>query len=456
MYPQLFHFSDFIWVPICFFLLYGIFNWVSRDYPKEIKRIVKKAFFFKIITSFFFTILIGTYYHGDSEMYYQGVLDVHKFLNDNKFNLWEVLSAQNIPEGRSLANYFYFDNSAYPLFYAMMATANYFVVKIAILPALIFQDSYIAICFCFAFFAFGGAVRLFKFFYYYFPNRLYEVALATLFIPSAVFWSSGLLKDSLCFGAMGYLLYGIFSMIERKKDYFTSALWILASIYLLFNIKIYILLAIAPGITIWLFLKTTGIVQDRTLKRLLGTMLLVVSSLVGIVLIRYITSSEAGKSFQLDRIVESSNAQKAQYSQMATYDQGAYFSAGGGNPITSFLGGIVASLYRPFPWEISSPMVVLGAIESFIFLVLTFLAIKGAGIKRFFEEIFGNTQLMICFFFAIIFAGAVGSTALNFGSLSRYKIPCMPFYLLMILIVMRQANVPYPRWLNKVFKFVFR
>ncbi|HEX2627488.1 MAG TPA: hypothetical protein VHM26_00700, partial [Chitinophagaceae bacterium] len=53
------------------------------------------------------------------------------------------------------------------------------------------------------------------------------------------------------------------------------------------------------------------------------------------------------------------------------------------------------------------------------------------------------------FVFSIIFAAAIGSTALNFGSLSRYKIPCLPFYLIMIFVLFREGGLLYPSWFRK-------
>ena len=38
-------------------------------------------------------------------------------------------------------------------------------------------------------------------------------------------------------------------------------------------------------------------------------------------------------------------------------------------------------------------------------------------------------MVLFCFIFAITFAFAVGISSYNFGTLVRYKIPFMPFYL---------------------------
>lgn len=42
---------------------------------------------------------------------------------------------------------------------------------------------------------------------------------------------------------------------------------------------------------------------------------------------------------------------------------------------------------------------------------------------------------MYCFLFALLFALFVGATTPNFGTLVRYKIPAMPFYVLAIFLI---------------------
>ena len=60
----------------------------------------------------------------------------------------------------------------------------------------------------------------------------------------------------------------------------------------------------------------------------------------------------------------------------------------------------------------------------------------------------------MCFVFSFVFGIAVGASTTNFGALSRYKIPCMPFYFIMLLLVYKRASLSYPKWFNSVLKLV--
>jgi hypothetical protein len=58
----------------------------------------------------------------------------------------------------------------------------------------------------------------------------------------------------------------------------------------------------------------------------------------------------------------------------------------------------------------------------------------------------------MCFIFAVIFAIAVGASTTNFGALSRYKIPCMPFYFILLMLLYGKAKLAYPKWFNSILK----
>jgi len=47
---------------------------------------------------------------------------------------------------------------------------------------------------------------------------------------------------------------------------------------------------------------------------------------------------------------------------------------------------------------------------------------------------------MYCFFFSIVFALFVGASTLNFGTLVRYKIPCLPFYAISLFLIYEKVK----------------
>ena len=86
------------------------------------------------------------------------------------------------------------------------------------------------------------------------------------------------------------------------------------------------------------------------------------------------------------------------------------------------------SLFRPYLWEVINPLMFLSAIESFILLLLTIYVVWRVRWRLFAQ--LEKPDVLFCIIFALIFAFAVGVSTFNFGTLSRYKIPLMPYYLL--------------------------
>jgi hypothetical protein len=106
----------------------------------------------------------------------------------------------------------------------------------------------------------------------------------------------------------------------------------------------------------------------------------------------------------------------------------------------SFPVGIVNTFFRPFPWDVRSPVAILSAMEAFAFLAMTWMCFRRLGIKDTFNTIFSDPVIAFCFVFAILFGGIIGLTTTNFGALSRYKIPCIPFYAMAFILIMDKSG----------------
>jgi hypothetical protein len=48
--------------------------------------------------------------------------------------------------------------------------------------------------------------------------------------------------------------------------------------------------------------------------------------------------------------------------------------------------------------------------------------------------------IMYCFLFSLVFAMFVGASTLNFGTLVRYKIPCLPFYAISLFLIYEKVK----------------
>jgi hypothetical protein len=451
--------TDLAIFPGCFIVLFYIIR-VKANLQKDpkIRMLYFRAFYFKMIYVFIFVLLTEFYFKGgDTGLFYQATQDLRAAVKADPANFKLAMLTPKLTYKSPLFDFFYYDGYVDDLTYNyMLSQANFAPAKIALIPSYLFGNSYLCICMLFGFFALGGVIRLFKTFYYYYPGQYRELAFACLFLPSVCYWSSGLLKDPITFGCIGYISYAFLNIFVKKKKFIISLVWIIVCGFVLYIIKVYILLVLVLALLIWQFAEFNKLIQNRTLRNIFAGMTFAGSIGVGLLLMNYLTSMEAAQQYQLDKIAGNAEYQREMYSLIAKQTGGSdsHFTINTSNPVFMVFGGITATFYRPFLWEINSPIALLSALESSMFLFLTLLFIYKNGIKSFFTIPFSDPRILMCFIFAFVFAVAVGISSANFGALSRYKIPCMPFYLMMILLMYRKTGLAYPKWFDKVLNFV--
>lgn len=232
----------------------------------------------------------------------------------------------------------------------------------------------------------------------------------------------------------------------------SSLFWGTLSVYFLFTIKVYILLALIPGIGFWLFGALSSSIRNIAMKRVAIFLSLIVAGLGALYFVNYLTSDESLAKFSMDNILESSDYSRQIFERHG--DEGSNFQLNTSNPALLLLNGLVATFFRPFPWEISSAIVAFSALESLIFLALFLFIIFKKGVAGVFRRIFESPILILSFSFAVVFAVSVGISTTNFGSLSRYKIPCLPFYLMFILGAYHLNQQLYPQWMYRILNWV--
>ena len=439
---------------ICLLLLSWLCRLMIRKEAPLTKSTYRSAFRFRMFCVVAYALITAFYYRGgDTEMFLYATRDMQAAFKAGDMGLLELASIESTEEGDLLYYYFDLDDTKYPVSGFMRHSGNFMVPKLGLVPYMIFFNSYLALCMVFSFFAFTGSIRLHKLFLHYFPKMPREVALAVLFLPSACYWSSGFLKDSICFGSMGYFLYGLFQIFIRKRKILASVIWLVISSYFLYTIKVYILLALIPGAALWIFGATTAQIKQRSMRRVAVFLSLIVAAAGALYFLNYLTSSESLAKFSMDNILESSDRSRGIFERRG--DEGSNFQINTSNPVLLILNGLVATFFRPFPWEISSAIVAFSAIESIAFLSLFLFLLFKAGVGKVIQSIFSSPLLLLCFSFAVIFAISVGISTTNFGSLSRYKIPCLPFYLMFILGAYHLTRTTYPGWMNKILNFIF-
>ncbi len=323
--------------------------------------------------------------------------------------------------------------------------ASMVVVKIAAFFDLFTFNTYSATALFFAAFAFSGHWALFRGFQKLYPDQTKRLAFATLFIPSVVFWGSGILKDSITLAALCWMTYAMIRITIYNKFSLLNFIILFFMAWLILSIKIYILLCFLAGVSVFLYSQYISKLKAPLIKIMLGPILFIIFLGGGYLTLNKI--AEGDSRYALDKIGETAmvTAYDIRYGWGARNGDNSGYTLGDldgsiGSMIKIAPQGAVVTLFRPWLWEVKNPLMLLAALESLIFFILTFLII----IRHHFK-IFGPLNqplILFCITFAILFAIAVGISTYNFGTLMRYKIPVMPFYAV-LLVLMSNKKIKY-------------
>jgi hypothetical protein len=333
---------------------------------------------------------------------------------------------------------------------------EYFVVRMAGLGALIGFNTYTVTALFFSLLSFSGMWAMYLTFAKIRPQVYKQLAIAVFFLPSVFFWGSGLLKDSLCIGALGWLFYAFYrGAIEKKNTLRCLVTGGLAASVIL-SMKVYILLAFVPPAALWILNENTARIQSVAIRWVAKPFLLLIGVAIAVYAMGAIAQADA--RFNLDKIGEQSKLTATYLQEVSQQQNGSGYSIGEQDGTLDGMAklapqAIIVALFRPFLWEARNPTMLLSALEATYFLVLTGRVLFRVGFFKTIKTITNTPILTLCFVFSLIFAISVGISSGNFGTLVRYKIPLMPFYLagLYILqsitqgIVVRSKKVPVRR-----------
>ena len=151
--------------------------------------------------------------------------------------------------------------------------------------------------------------------------------------------------------------------------------------------------------------------------------------------------------YSLEKIAQTAASTRG-WITYASGDEGSAYSLGEFSPtiggmLSKFPAAVVVTLFRPFIWEAKNVMALLSALEALVFLYFTVKLLINSRTKLF--SLLGrDPNLVFCLVFALIFAFAVGISSYNFGALSRYKIPCLPFYGAFLMICLNYREQKFP------------
>lgn len=292
--------------------------------------------------------------------------------------------------------------------------------------------------------SYWGVWRFFQLMVAKFPQLEKQMAFAILFVPSVVFWGSGISKDSLILCAVGLILYHVNEVMGGKFWQLKSLIIIILAGYFMFVVKAYVIISLAPAIILWRSLY----LRDKIKSGIVRALVLPLFGLVGVVGMVWVLNFMAmyNSTYSVDSFVGTAQDMQGWHyveghntaeenGRGSSYTLGEYDGSNWKGMLKVFPAAVNVTFFRPYIWEAKNLAMLAQAFESALLIFFTLFTIIKVGPFRVYSFIANDALLLMCLVFAIFFGFAVGFSSYNFGALSRYKIPCVPFYVAALFIV---------------------
>jgi len=422
-------FIDLLIVPVYLLFMLGIVYMTKSSLTNnETSKYFIPAFLVKILGAISLGLIYYFYYGGgDTVNYYRESQKIYKAILDEpsigfRLALFTETGDITVDSGKYTGRIYW---------YLAGDSATFFVIRVTSILSIISFGFYSAISMFFALFSFFGTWRLYQTMCHVYPNLKKQMSYAVLFVPSVFFWGSGLMKDTLTFGAMGFFVYNFYFLFIAKKFSLMGIVSLILNAFLIYKIKDYILICLVPSMMIWLFYGNLQRIKNKFLRTVVAPFLMV----LGIGAALYVSSAltSNSKRYNAEEIAKTSRETAEWLSYSSKKDEGSgyelseIFDGSMGSLVRVAPQAFVVTFFRPFLWEARNPVMMLSALES---LFILFLFIRTL-VKR--PKL--DAYVAFAFVFSTIFGIAIGMSTYNFGSLVRYKIPALVYFLTALVVL---------------------
>lgn len=318
----------------------------------------------------------------------------------------------------------------------------FFLVKITTLLNILALHSYGSTTVLFASISFLGLWFAFSNFCKIYPRYKKHLFISFFMLPSIMLWGSGILKDTVTLGCIGWLIYSFSNIFIFKRKILLSIIITIVAIFMIKTLKPYILYILLPSLLIWGQTNLKNLIKGSFIRIILIPSIVLTISIGTFYALQGI-SSGAGR-YDINNLERTLEGFQSWHGYLAeTRDQSGYtlgeieFTPIG--YLKSAPAAFNVTFFRPYIWEIRNVATLMGALESlFVFLFFMYLILKFRW--QFFKIIFQNKDILFMMIFSILFGISVGISSYNFGALSRYKMPAQLLFVTALFLIYNIAR----------------
>ena len=428
---------DFTLTPVYMLVILGIGYLIQRNNQTKIGeyKYFTLGLFAKLMGAIGFCVVYTLYYGGgDTTNYYKGAVALSNLKTVDFVSYLNILNNDLRYE-----NYVSFNSdTGYPPYYMYKSSTTFSVCRYTSLIAQLGFNSFIPMSLLIATYSYIGIWKLYRLFNTLYKGMEMHLAYAILFIPTLIFWGSGIMKDTFVLAATCWISYNFFKVFIDGKKLVINALFLIMNLVIVINIKPYVILSLLPGVLLWLNSAYLKGIAFPWPKLFMVPLLALIIGAVGFFTINNLstlmgTYGDVDKAINQAQVIQQDLLRESQYGSN-NYNIGEIDGTFGGMlrlaPIAIF-----TAIYRPMFFEIGSPMMVISVMENSILLALTIFLLIKVKWMRIVRVIIREPILQYSFVFTLLLAFGVGIAGTNFGAMVRYKVPFVPFYFAMLVVI---------------------
>lgn len=367
---------------------------------------------------------IGIYYGGlaqmsDTWMYHSNSIGEYHLLLHNPHEYFTNLFRD--PYGDGITKFFDTNNS-----YWNDLKGNVFIKILSVFNVFSLGNYYVNVIF-YSFITLFGVVAIYRVMADIFPGKKQLVLLSSVFIPSFLFWASGLHKEGLIFNGLSFMVYTIYFGTKEKYINFKRVAGFIIGFLLVLTLRNFIIVILLPALLTWLL-------AIRWPNRSLSVFTILYLFFV----ILFFTARYISPTFDFPQAVVTKQQEFLQLTGNSTIPIRQLAP----NAI-SFLKNtpqaITLTVMRPYPSDVHHILSLAAAIEVYtmllLFLLFIFFRTNGAR---------STSTLYFFLFFSFSLLMAIGFSNNNLGAIVRYRSVILPF-----LVIPMFTQIDWKR-LNKV------
>jgi hypothetical protein len=251
-----------------------------------------------------------------------------------------------------------------------------------------------------------------------YPKMREATLLSALYIPSMIFWSSGITKESLALGAFGFVLHFLVPPVSRKS---LAAIWWVLMIILLWKIKYFY---VVPLVIVLALVYLWDAIDLYRRVPWWTKLLTIPVAILGLLLVLPILNPNFEWNY-FPEMIYGNHMAFVSKSEPGSYLELPGLCASWLCLMWNFPLAVTAGIFRPFLWEVDSLFQAIIGIENTFYLILFLEGVfRFKRVKRYTS--YQLHRFIGAWVFVILMSGFLALAAPNFGTLERYTVIVSP------------------------------